>query len=76
MHCKLRCNFRPSVHSSLGPLPRQQRFPQANGERRGNDFGVKYEGREHAEHLASVLKKFYNVTEEWKGDRYIGIDLD
>ena len=41
-----------------------------------DDFGVKYEGREHAEHLASVLKKFYSVTEEWKGDRYIGIDLD
>ena len=35
-----------------------------------DDFGVKYEGREHAEHLASVLKKFYNVTEEWEGNRY------
>ena len=41
-----------------------------------DDFGVKYEGRQHAEHLASVINKYYPLTEDWKGGRYIGIQLD
>jgi len=41
-----------------------------------DDFGVKYEGKEHAEHLMSVLKEHYTVTEDWEGSKYIGITLD
>ena len=41
-----------------------------------DDFGVKYVGKEHAEHLREVIKKYYPVTEEWTGKRYIGITLD
>ena len=40
-----------------------------------DDFGVKYVGREHAEHLYKVLCKHYTVTTDWKGERYIGIHL-
>ena len=40
-----------------------------------NDFGVKYIGREHAEHLYRVLCTHYKVTTDWKGERYIGIHL-
>ena len=41
-----------------------------------NNFGVKYLGKEHAEHLREVIKKYYPVTEEWTGKQYIGITLD
>jgi hypothetical protein len=45
-----------------------------------DDFGVKYVGREnvgreHAEHLKSVLEEHYKVTTDWTGGRYIGIHL-
>jgi hypothetical protein len=40
-----------------------------------DDFGVKYIGREHAEHLKSVLEQHYKVTTDWTGERYIGIHL-
>lgn len=41
-----------------------------------DDFGVKYVGKEHAKHLQSVISKYYPVTTEWSGDRYIGIQLE
>ena len=41
-----------------------------------DDFGVKYVGREHAEHLLNVLKKDYVASEDWEGEKYAGIDLD
>ena len=41
-----------------------------------DDFGVKYEGKEHADHLMAVLKEHYTVTEDWGGTKYIGITLD
>ena len=41
-----------------------------------DDFGVKYNGKEHAEHLEAVLKQHYPVKTEWDGKRYIGIFLD
>ena len=41
-----------------------------------DDFGVKYEKREDAEHLMQVLKDNYEaVTEDWKGAIYAGIHL-
>ena len=42
-----------------------------------DDFGVKYTGREHAEHLLKVLRQHYEaVTDDWTGGRYLGIFLD
>eukprot|EP00804_Cyclotella_cryptica_P009771 CCRYP_013223-RB/>CCRYP_013223-RB protein AED:0.40 eAED:0.40 QI:0/0/0/1/0/0/3/0/850 len=41
-----------------------------------DDFGVKYEGQEHAQHLLDTLKKYYKLAEDWKGDLYCGITLD
>ena len=40
-----------------------------------DDFGVKYTGREHAEHLMTVLKEYYKMEEDWKGELYCGITL-
>jgi hypothetical protein len=39
------------------------------------DFGVKYVGQEHANHLLQVLQEHYKVTYDWSGTRYIGIHM-
>jgi hypothetical protein len=41
-----------------------------------DDFGVKYVGQEHAQHLIDTLKKNYKLTEDWSGTLYCGITLD
>jgi hypothetical protein len=41
-----------------------------------NDFGVKYVGREHAEHLMECIKKNYNISSNWKCSAYCGLTLD
>jgi hypothetical protein len=38
-------------------------------------FGVKYVGKEHADHLLNSLKQHYEVTEDWEGKLYCGILL-
>jgi hypothetical protein len=40
------------------------------------DFGVKYVGREHAEHLMACIKKHYNISSDWNGGAYCGLTLD
>ena len=39
------------------------------------DFEVKCVNKKDAEHLMSVLKQNYEVTEDWEGERYIGMHL-
>ena len=41
-----------------------------------DDFGVKYVGKENADHLINVLKEHYEVAEDWDGTKYCGINLD
>jgi hypothetical protein len=41
-----------------------------------DDFGVKYVGREHAEHLMECIKKNYTISSDWKGSAYCGLTLD
>ena len=41
-----------------------------------DDFGVKYVGEEHANHLLSVLRKYYVVDKNAEGSEYCGIALD
>jgi hypothetical protein len=38
-----------------------------------DDFEVKYGGKEHALYLISILKKHYEILEDWTGNKYIGI---
>ena len=41
-----------------------------------DDFGVKYVGKEHAEHLIDSIKKTYSkLTKDWTGNLYFGITL-
>lgn len=41
-----------------------------------DDFGVKYVGEEHAQHLIHVLEQKYIITTDWSGDLYVGLHLD
>jgi hypothetical protein len=41
-----------------------------------DDFGVKYVGREHAEHLMTCIKKNYSISSDWNGTAYCGLTLD
>ena len=41
-----------------------------------HDFGIKYVGTEHAQHLIETLKKYYTVKTDWTGSLYCGIQLD
>jgi hypothetical protein len=40
-----------------------------------DDFGVKYVGKEHADHLVASLKTKYKLVKDWSGDLYCGIKL-
>jgi hypothetical protein len=41
-----------------------------------DDFGVKYVGREDAEHLMECIKKNYNISSDWNGSAYCGLTLE
>jgi hypothetical protein len=41
-----------------------------------NNFGIKYVGKEHVDHLLQALKQEHEVTENWTGALYCGITLD
>ena len=41
-----------------------------------DNFGVKYVGKEHADHLISVLEEHYVVEKDWLGKKYCGITID
>ena len=40
-----------------------------------DNFGVRCVNKANAEHLMSVLNEHYEVTEDLKGERYIGMHL-
>ena len=41
-----------------------------------DNFGIKYVGREHVEHLSSILSKHYKCSHDWNGTRYLGMAID
>ena len=41
-----------------------------------DDFGVKYVGQEHAEHLMQCLQDKYTISHEWDGTRYLGLTIN
>jgi hypothetical protein len=40
-----------------------------------NDFGVKYVGKENAQHLLDTVRQYYTCSCNWKGERYCGLTL-
>ncbi|KAL7480669.1 hypothetical protein ACHAW6_006340, partial [Cyclotella cf. meneghiniana] len=41
-----------------------------------DDFGIKYTGKQHLDHLIASIKKHYNVTVDRTGSLYCGITLN
>ena len=41
-----------------------------------DDFGIKYVGDEHALHLKAALLQHYEISEDWEGKKFAGIDLE
>jgi hypothetical protein len=41
-----------------------------------DNFGIKYIRKEHVTHLINILKKHYEVKEDWEGRQYLGITMD
>jgi hypothetical protein len=41
-----------------------------------DDFGVKYVGRENAQHLVDALASLYQVSTDWAGELYCGLTID
>ena len=40
-----------------------------------DNFGVKYVGKQHSDHLATVLKKYHNIEEDLTVKKYAGIEI-
>jgi hypothetical protein len=40
-----------------------------------DDFGIKYVGKEHADHLLNALQEHYTLDIDWNGELYCGISL-
>ena len=40
-----------------------------------DDFGIKFVGNNHANHLKKTLKRWYDITTDWSGSKYVGISL-
>jgi hypothetical protein len=41
-----------------------------------DDFGIKYIGRENAEHSMTSMKKNYDISSKWTGGAYCGMKID
>ena len=41
-----------------------------------DDFGLEYVRKQDADHLASVLKNHHDISQDWEGKKFAGIDLD
>lgn len=41
-----------------------------------DDFGVNFEGLEHENHLRKTLEHWYDITVDWGGSKYVGINLN
>jgi hypothetical protein len=41
-----------------------------------DNFGIKYVGRKHAKHLASILSQHYKCLHNWDGQRYPGMNIN
>jgi hypothetical protein len=40
-----------------------------------DDFGVKYVGKEHAQHLLETIQRYYKCSADWEGERYCGLTI-
>ena len=41
-----------------------------------DNFVIKYVGKEHAQHLMTVLEHHYTISYDWTSKQYLCLDLD
>ena len=41
-----------------------------------DDFGVKFSGKEHVDHLIKTIHENYTVSTYWEGTRYLSMNLE
>jgi hypothetical protein len=41
-----------------------------------NEFGIKYIGREHTNHLTKIVKEHYKCSIDWDRKSYLGMNMD
>ena len=41
-----------------------------------DDFGIKFFSQQDENHLLAALRHKYDVTVDWTGESYLGIDID
>ena len=41
-----------------------------------DNFGVKYTGEQHANHIMAILQEHYTISHNWSGSRYLGMEID
>jgi hypothetical protein len=41
-----------------------------------DDFGIKYVGKQHAQHLFTSLRENFKITDDWTREIYLGIKLN
>ena len=40
-----------------------------------DDFGIKYVGKQHTLHLLKIVEKNYEITDDWEGKKFTGINI-
>ena len=41
-----------------------------------DDFGIEYVGDQHVQHLQKVLQEHYEITTDWEGEKFAGINIE
>ena len=41
-----------------------------------DDFGIKYFGDQHVQHLQKVFQEHYEITTDWEGEKFAGINIE
>ena len=41
-----------------------------------DDFELEYVRRQEVDHFTSVLKKYHDISQDWEGEKILGIDLN
>ena len=41
-----------------------------------DDFGIEYGGDQHVQHLQKVLQEHYEITTDWEGEKFAGINIE
>ena len=41
-----------------------------------DNFGIKYVGKKHGDHLMYILSEHYTISHYWTGSRYLGMEIN